>query len=330
VIKYFEDQLRARDATIDKLRLKNSTLKAAQGKAEASLRQKEEVGDVLHYIDFHQLQIENKQYLARIEEKNAELLRLKLTTGNTVQALNTLKSRLSELSKQASSLRGDIRGRSQLLAKLRAENAAVATAVVESQAVGEALATAAREAEDMPRVGDYVELCRLEKELGREVASWGRKVEIIEVGARQATIRLKKSGALGGTGEDWAAGTLDVDIFGSTAGAPAAGRTVSAGPSTAGASYRTRPQGVAAAVPGPSPFAPAPARGVAGFAGSVSKGAPRPGAPAGGAGGTLRLGRPQPFASPAGGAGAGGAAAGGVARGGAGGPSAAFGSGTRR
>jgi len=32
------------------------------------------MGDVLHYIDFHQLQIENKQYMARIEEKNAQLL----------------------------------------------------------------------------------------------------------------------------------------------------------------------------------------------------------------------------------------------------------------
>jgi hypothetical protein len=28
---------------------------------EAQLKQKEEMGDVLHYIDFHQLQIENKQ-----------------------------------------------------------------------------------------------------------------------------------------------------------------------------------------------------------------------------------------------------------------------------
>ena len=41
--------------------------------------------DVLHYIDFHQLQIENKQYVAKIEERNQELLKLKMTTGSTVQ-----------------------------------------------------------------------------------------------------------------------------------------------------------------------------------------------------------------------------------------------------
>ena len=50
------------------------------------------MGDVLHYIDFHQLQIENKQYVAKIEERNQELLKLKMTTGSTVQVLNSLKT----------------------------------------------------------------------------------------------------------------------------------------------------------------------------------------------------------------------------------------------
>ena len=65
---------------IEKLRLKNSTLKSQITKVEAQLAQKEEVGDVLHYIDFHQLQIENKQYVASIEERNDELLQVKLVT----------------------------------------------------------------------------------------------------------------------------------------------------------------------------------------------------------------------------------------------------------
>jgi Domain of unknown function (DUF4201) len=56
------------------------------------------MGDALHYIDFHQLQIENKQYVGRIEERNEELLRLKMTTGRTVQALNTFKNGLHRVS----------------------------------------------------------------------------------------------------------------------------------------------------------------------------------------------------------------------------------------
>lgn len=40
------------------------------------------MGDALHYIDFHQLQIENKQYVSRIEERNDELLKVILKTTN--------------------------------------------------------------------------------------------------------------------------------------------------------------------------------------------------------------------------------------------------------
>ncbi|KAJ1550161.1 hypothetical protein HK405_001271, partial [Cladochytrium tenue] len=66
------------DTVIEKLRLQNATLKLQKNKLHLQLKQKEEMGEVLHAIDFDQLQIENKQYQARIEERNAEL-RLKMT-----------------------------------------------------------------------------------------------------------------------------------------------------------------------------------------------------------------------------------------------------------
>ena len=71
----------------EKLRLKNKTLKTQLAKVDAQLRQKEETGDVFHYIDFDQLQFENKRYVAKIEERNQELLKLKMTTGSTVQVI---------------------------------------------------------------------------------------------------------------------------------------------------------------------------------------------------------------------------------------------------
>lgn len=55
------------------------------------LKQKEEMGEVLHAIDFDQLQIENSQFLSKIDEKNAELAALKLKTAHILQKLNTYK-----------------------------------------------------------------------------------------------------------------------------------------------------------------------------------------------------------------------------------------------
>lgn len=58
-------------------------------KMEQQLHQKEDMGEVLHVVDFDQLKIENQQYLDRIEERNSELLSLKNTTGKAVQVCLT-------------------------------------------------------------------------------------------------------------------------------------------------------------------------------------------------------------------------------------------------
>lgn len=55
--------------------------------------QKEELGEALHEVDFQQLKIENAQFLEKIDERNQDLLQLKLTVGNTLQILNFYKVR---------------------------------------------------------------------------------------------------------------------------------------------------------------------------------------------------------------------------------------------
>jgi hypothetical protein len=100
----------AKDSVIEKLKLKNTSLKTQISKLEQQLQQKEEMGEVLHVIDFDQLKIENQQYLERIEERNNELLRLKLTTGKTVATLNMLKKKLGEITKKGEWLRKETVG----------------------------------------------------------------------------------------------------------------------------------------------------------------------------------------------------------------------------
>lgn len=57
-------------------------------------QQKEETGEVCHEVDFQQLKIENKQLTERCDEKNQELLKLKLRAADTLQILNTYKVEL--------------------------------------------------------------------------------------------------------------------------------------------------------------------------------------------------------------------------------------------
>lgn len=55
------------------------------------------MGEILHEVDFQQLKIENQQYIEKIDEKNQELLRLKLMAGNVQQVLNSHKVKLMAL-----------------------------------------------------------------------------------------------------------------------------------------------------------------------------------------------------------------------------------------
>ena len=52
----------------------------------AALKRRDDGADALRAVDLDQLQIENEQLLARVEQRNGDLLVLKLTTGRSVQA----------------------------------------------------------------------------------------------------------------------------------------------------------------------------------------------------------------------------------------------------
>jgi hypothetical protein len=48
ILRYYEDKIRAKDTIIEKVRLKNATLKVQKNKLHLQLKQKEEMGEVLH------------------------------------------------------------------------------------------------------------------------------------------------------------------------------------------------------------------------------------------------------------------------------------------
>merc|ERR1712002_144290 len=121
VIRFYEDKLKGRDTLIEKLRLKNTTMRVVKKKLAIQLKQKEEMGEVLHEVDFSQLKIENQQYLEKIDEKNQELLRLKLMAGNTLQVLNRYKKKLHVLTLAAEQIKTDIASKNAMLLRFESE-----------------------------------------------------------------------------------------------------------------------------------------------------------------------------------------------------------------
>jgi len=83
------------------------------------------MGEVLLEVDFNQLKIENEQYIEKIDERNQDLLRLKMTSGNTLQILNAYKKRLNLLTMEASRIKADIESRQDLLGRIDSETKVV-------------------------------------------------------------------------------------------------------------------------------------------------------------------------------------------------------------
>merc|ERR1712146_494231 len=89
-----KDQEKEKDEEASKVRLRNINLRMTLRKLEASLREKEQLAEGLHLIDFEQLKIENQTLNEKIEERNEELHKLRKKTTTTVQVLTHIKEKL--------------------------------------------------------------------------------------------------------------------------------------------------------------------------------------------------------------------------------------------
>lgn len=96
IIKHREEKIKQKEATIKKYQTKKDNLSHQVTKLIAQIRKKDELGDDLKFIDFHQLQIENKKYLKEIDDKNEKLLKMKINTGTIVKTWNDKKAALNK------------------------------------------------------------------------------------------------------------------------------------------------------------------------------------------------------------------------------------------
>jgi len=178
ILKYFDDKLKTKKNLVDKLVLKNSSLAAQVKKLRQQLEQREEMGETLSKIDFDQLNIENDQLQVKIDERNNELVRLKLTTGKTIQILTVLMDKLNKLNTHTAWLSKQITQRDQNLDQLKSE----IEKAIKSRDKEQKKNFVLHQQHELAKVPSILEYVKLKTELDNvkhEVQNWERKVEII-------------------------------------------------------------------------------------------------------------------------------------------------------
>merc|ERR1712194_330724 len=137
----------------------------------------------------HQLQIENQQFVLRIEEANQELMQLKRTNGRTVKLLNGMKKRLGHLTSEASCCRDQIRERRSLLGKSAFDLSKVKEEREFARRDNRRLRTEVKTAlsgQEGPQVLDYLNQKAEEFELYNQKTTLTKKAELAEVAYKKA------------------------------------------------------------------------------------------------------------------------------------------------
>lgn len=94
MVKELIEKEMEKEELIRKVRLTNIQYRNQLTKLEHRIREKEELAEGLHLIDFEQLKIENQSLNEKIEERNEELVKLRRKTTTTVQILTHIKEKL--------------------------------------------------------------------------------------------------------------------------------------------------------------------------------------------------------------------------------------------
>ena len=189
--KYMMDKLKQKETLIDKLQSKNVSLRVQISKAETQIKHKEEMGDDLKFIDFHSLQIENKQNVKNIDEKNKRLLKEKASAAETTAELQERRNELKEKEVDGKAIEQTFVDKSKKLMKKQRD---IDTTQAELDKLLHERKTLIAKLQMKKEAADPIKFI-MEKnkvmELHKSVKNWKRKIEIAELEARKARAILK-------------------------------------------------------------------------------------------------------------------------------------------
>ncbi|KAM3131638.1 hypothetical protein pb186bvf_016302 [Paramecium bursaria] len=195
IVKYFKEKIAQKDAQIEKYKQKKANLEQQITKTSNQIIKKEEMGDDLKFIDFHQLQIENKKYVKLIDEKNKKLLSLKIATGKISAILIDERNRLQNEIEQCNKLIDEIEDKNKKIAKTKEQIKKVM--VVKSymdtkkkQFDVQLDQVNNNKTDNIPKGMTYVLQKKNEEELLYKIRNTKRKIEIAELAYKKAIVTL--------------------------------------------------------------------------------------------------------------------------------------------
>lgn len=190
-IRYMQDWLKSATLNIEKLRLRTASLKVHFKKVSQTLVQRQELGENVHAVDFDQLEIENKHFLEKIEQKHHHLIELKKMNGGANLVLSKHKKYLQKQLQEYNNLKTKFGEHEKLMAEIEKECDTVAEEADKAKNRLEYI-TKLKNTYTVPDVMEYIKIKKDLSEYRKNVKVWHRRKKIQDI-ALNACIRQMKN-----------------------------------------------------------------------------------------------------------------------------------------
>jgi chromosome segregation ATPase len=187
LLKWYDDAIKAKDAKMEKLKLKRDSMKSQIARTRARLQQKLELGEKLQQVDYDQLQINNEGFQAEIAELSQKLAGLQKISSSVVSKLNNARTKLANEEKLVRQMEQGIKQKEKAIDKYAREAEQVEEDHKKLLSNNEDIATKKSEFR-VPDVSDYIDKKAKIYELSKVIRNWERKVQLAEMNVK----RLRK------------------------------------------------------------------------------------------------------------------------------------------
>ncbi|XP_064211365.1 uncharacterized protein LOC100142251 [Tribolium castaneum] len=200
--RFMDETFKKTGATIDKLRLRTSSLKVQYQKICAQLTQKKLLGEHLQEVDFEQLEIDNKHLREKIDKRNLLLLELKRMNGRANLLLSNQKKHLLKKVTDLKVYQDTIKMQEELVRKIDDECEKVSEELEATKEEHDKIKTKSENYE-VPSVLEYV---KKKAELGllkKNLKIWERRKQIKEMALTASVREMKHATGLPAAKSSW-------------------------------------------------------------------------------------------------------------------------------
>uniref|UniRef100_A0A6U2PM28 Cilia- and flagella-associated protein 263 n=2 Tax=Leptocylindrus danicus TaxID=163516 RepID=A0A6U2PM28_9STRA len=183
--RWIVSRIDRRDTQIEKLMHKCANLRRSKSKLAKILREKEGGNASTHYIEFHQLEIENKSIAADLQKKTKELIAIKTSALQQTSVNDLLKTTLEQLTKNKETIEQQIGTRENRLMKAGFDITKIITDMKKEEGIlkdnNENIAAyACDNTECTPDLNNYIHRNAELHEVRSELQTWKRRVGTLE------------------------------------------------------------------------------------------------------------------------------------------------------